>query len=311
MDIVGAHERRLHDLDPLLPRRHPLPEPGPGVTRIVVDGAVGNAACVRAERGTSAADWAWWREYRISPRVGGPDPVAAMDALLSRWSESVLADAEPEDPESAAMVNWPSRDLAMTRLFLDRGLTPMRVLAARPAGRPGPAPDGATPAGAVRPMTAADLDDVIALHVEEIRWHVGLGGPPLRDEAADVARRGYTALLERDDPSTWIAERDNRVVGMITVTPPGPGAWFAALSSGANPAYVGTTVVAATERARNIGAALVGTAHAALDRVGAGLTLLHYHPLNPLSGPFWHRCGYRPLWTWWSVSPASRLRRTP
>jgi GNAT superfamily N-acetyltransferase len=193
----------------------------------------------------------------------------------------------------------------MTPLFLDRGLSPMRVLAVRPAGRPGPAPSDA-----VRPMTATDLDDVIGLHLEEIRWGVDLGGPPLRAEAADVARSGYTRLLHNDDPWTWVAEKNGRVVGMITVAPPRPAAWFGSLSSASSPAYVGTTVVAPAERSGGVGTALVGAAHAALDRAGVDLVLLHYNPLNPLSAPFWHRCGYRPLWTWWSVTPASRLRAT-
>jgi GNAT superfamily N-acetyltransferase len=304
VDIVAAHEARLRGLDPLLPRRHPLPEPPSGATRTVVDGAIANAAKVEAEPGTPAADWGRLREYRISPRVGGPDPVAAMDAILSVWSASVLADAAPEDRESAAMINWPSRDAVMTRAFLDRGLTPSRVLAVRPAGRPGPG----APSSGVRPMITADLDDVVALHVEEIRWGVQFGGTALRAEAADVARREYTGVLERDDPWTWVAERDGRVVGMITVTPPGPGPWFGPLSSASNPAYVGTTVVAPTERSGGVGAALAGTAHAALDAAGVDLTLLHYSPLNPLSAPFWNRCGYRPLWTWWAATPASRLR---
>jgi hypothetical protein len=30
-----------------------------------------------------------------------------------------------------------------------------------------------------------------------------------------------------------------------------------------------------------------------------------------LSGPFWHRSGYRPLWTVWKASPAARLGITP
>jgi hypothetical protein len=38
------------------------------------------------------------------------------------------------------------------------------------------------------------------------------------------------------------------------------------------------------------------------------LTLLHYSQMNPLSAPFWHRMGYRPLWTTWEARPAASLR---
>jgi hypothetical protein len=53
-----------------------------------------------------------------------------------------------------------------------------------------------------------------------------------------------------------------------------------------------------------VGSALIGHLHAALDEAGTAATLLHYSGLNPLSAPFWHRCGYRPLSTRWQLSPA-------
>jgi GNAT superfamily N-acetyltransferase len=304
--IVAAHETRLGDLDPLLPRSHPFPQQVSGETPIVVDGAVGHPRRIAVSLGTPAADWGPLDEHRLVARVGGPDPVVAMDALLTGWADAVHASAAPEDRDSAAMIGWPSRDTAMTPLFLDRGMILSRVLAARPAGRP--TPDAASWA-VIRPMTEVDLDDVVDLHVEQIRWGAQFGSTPVRAAAAEVARRDYTGVLERDEPWTWIAEWDGRPVGMITVTPPELAGWVAGLSSASTPAYVGTTVVLAPRRAGGVGAALVARAHAALDRVGVDLTLVHYAPLNPLSAPFWHRSGYRPLWSWWAIAPASRLRR--
>jgi GNAT superfamily N-acetyltransferase len=304
--IIAAHEGRLRDLDPLLPYRHPVPELASAQTPIAVDGAVGYPLRISVDVDTPAADWSALDEHRLIARVGGPDPVAAMEALLAGWAEAVHAAAAPEDPDSAALVAWPSRDTAMTPLFLDRGMVPLRVLAARPAGRPGP---DAASAAVIRPMTEADLDDVVDLHLEQIRWGAQFGGGPVRATAADVARRVYTGVLGLDDPWTWIAEWDGRAVGMITVTPPDRAGWVAATSSASTPAYVGTTVVLAPRRASGVGAALVARAHAALDRAGVDVTLLHYASLNPLSAPFWHRSGYRPLWSWWAVGPASRLRR--
>jgi len=66
-------------------------------------------------------------------------------------------------------------------------------------------------------------------------------------------------------------------------------------------------VIAAGRRGHGVGTALVRHAHAALDAAGVDVTLLHYSSLNPLSAPFWHRCGYRPLWTFWHAFPARRL----
>ena len=48
--------------------------------------------------------------------------------------------------------------------------------------------------------------------------------------------------------------------------------------------------------------------HQAADESGVAVTLLHYEQVNPLSGPFWHQQGYRPLWTSWEARPASTLR---
>jgi len=305
--IVAAHEARIRDLDPLLPHSHPLPVPVSGEIPMVVDGAVGYPARIAVGLGTPQADWGALDEHRLAARVGGANSVAAMDALLARWAEVVHTTATPEDRDSAATIGWPSRDTAMTPLFLDRGMIQFRVLAARPAGRPGP---DATSQAVIRPMTEADLDDVVDLHLEEIRWGTQFAaGSVVRAAAGDVARREYAGVLERDEPWTWVAEWDGRTVGMITVAPPQSAGWVAGLSSASTPAYVGTTVVLAPRRAGGVGTALVAQAHAALDRAGVDVALLHYAPLNPLSAPFWHRQGYRPLWSWWSVSPASRLRR--
>jgi GNAT superfamily N-acetyltransferase len=62
------------------------------------------------------------------------------------------------------------------------------------------------------------------------------------------------------------------------------------------------------DRGSGTGAALITHVHHALDAAGIDLTLLHYAQLNPLSGPFWHRMGYRPLWSVWAALPASTLR---
>jgi hypothetical protein len=121
----------LGELDPLLPGSHPLPEWVPGETPIVVGGAVGYPRRIAVGLDTPAADWSSLDEHRLMARVGGADPVAAMDALLAGWAETVHASAAPEDRDSAATISWPSRDAAMTPLFLDRGMVLSRVLGQR------------------------------------------------------------------------------------------------------------------------------------------------------------------------------------
>jgi GNAT superfamily N-acetyltransferase len=304
-ELVAAHERRFRELDPLLPATHPLPQLAPDEQPLVVGGGIGLARRIRTDPDSAEAAWSAVDQHRLIARVGGADPVRAMDALLTGWHGRVAAAAAPDDPDSAATLSWPSRDTAVVRLYADRGLLPQRIVPARLAGRP--APDG-SPDVRVRPLEAADLDDAVELNLAQIRWDAQFGGATLRPSAGAALRQEYLAVLAQDEPWTWIAEVDGRTAGMLTVTPPGPGTWFAPFTGATSPAYVGCTVTVAGQRGGGVGAAMARHAHAALDRAGVDVALLHYNLFNPLSGPFWHRCGYRPLWTSWELRPASRLR---
>ena len=73
-------------------------------------------------------------------------------------------------------------------------------------------------------------------------------------------------------------------------------------------AYLQTVFVHPAQRSGGTGAALVRHVHDELDTRGIDLTLLHYAQVNPLSAPFWHRMGYRPLWSTWETRPAFALR---
>jgi GNAT superfamily N-acetyltransferase len=73
-------------------------------------------------------------------------------------------------------------------------------------------------------------------------------------------------------------------------------------------AYLQTMFVDEEERGTGVGAAMVRNLHTRLDADGVAVTLLHHSQVNPLSGPFWNRMGYRPLWTSWEARPASALR---
>jgi predicted N-acetyltransferase YhbS len=114
--------------------------------------------------------------------------------------------------------------------------------------------------------------------------------------------------LTRDPSWIWIAASDCMPAGMLRVSPPEHASWIAPMVDRSPVAYLSCLAVDAQERGTGIGSGLVAVAHAALDAAGVAATLLHYAALNPLSGPFWHRHGYRPLWTIWQTKPASWLR---
>lgn len=302
--IVAGHERRLATLDPLLPRTHPLPERRPDDTPLVVDGGVGIVRRSRPDPEAIDATWGAAEQHLLLPRVAGPDPVAAMERLLAGWREQVAAQAGPGNPDSEATLSWPSRDVAMTQLFLRYGLAPLTVIAARVAGRP--VPDVAS-AAQVRPLRDDDVEAALQLWLEVVRWDSQFNTVTERPSTAGVFRTELRKALARDQSWSFAAEVDGQVRGLLIISPPDQAGWIAPLVSAAPTAYLGTQVVTAGQRGNGVGAALVRRGHRALDDAGVAVTLLHYAGLNPLSGPFWHRCGYRPLWTIWKVHPAARL----
>lgn len=157
----------------------------------------------------------------------------------------------------------------------------------------------------MRAMRGADLDAAVGLQLELARWNQQFGGRVPRPSTEANSRRILGARLAWPTSSwTWVAEVAGAVTGLVVVTPTERADRVAASVAAGPVAYVGCLVVGAGHRGDGVGAALVATAHDALDAAGVGVTLLHYYAMNPLSAPFRHRCGYRPLWTEWSRRPA-------
>lgn len=296
--VLSSHRERLRTIDPLLPEPTPLPEAADGHTPLAVPGAVGLVRRVVVDPDDLSATWGALDQWWLTAQVTGP---AAMAALLVRWREHLASQHPPAGPDSAAIVSWPSRDLTMTRVFIAHGLVPDLVIAVRPAGRPQVAAPAAVQ---VRRATAADLDVVVALRLEEVRFGAQLSGPPARPATATLMRAQYAAKLATDQPWVWLAEYNGQSVGLVSVVVGQDAASFAPFVAAAPVAYVDCAVVAPTHRGGSVGAALIGYVHHVLDQAGVAATLLHYYSLNPLSAPFWHRSGYRPLRTRWQASPA-------
>jgi predicted N-acetyltransferase YhbS len=305
--VLAAHNRRLRGLDPLIPDAAPLHPSPEGATLAAADGA-GVVVRNRPDPQTLDATWTTALEERITLRVGERDPAATMAELLAAW----VARRDPVDEaDSAAIVSWPSRDAAMTRVFLRHGLVPKSVVAVRPGRRPGTLAAAVPDPGAglsIRAAGPGDLDAAEALQVELIRWDEQFGAMAERPSTVDALRTDLAGSLAKDPTWTWIAEAGDRAVGLLRVSPPEEAAWIAPVVARAPVAYLSCLVVTATWRGSGVGAALVARAHAALDAAGVAVTLLHYAALSPLSPPFWHRAGYRPLWTAWHAKPAARLR---
>jgi GNAT superfamily N-acetyltransferase len=263
--------------------------------------------------------WGAARRFQLAVRVGGPNVAAALDGLLGLWRVHLAGLAETDDPDSAAVVSRPSRDVDGITTLLRRGFAPRSVVAAR-AARPSPDPrapvdgDGrrhaaCAPSGIrIRRAGPADIDAVLRLGLEVIRYDAHFGGVVERPSTAAALRAETAEMLAEPEPWTWLAEQDRTPVGVLIGEGPQAAQWIAPMVGRSPAAYNMLTFVCPADRGAGVAPALVCTFHDAADSAGVSVTLLHYEQTNPLAAPFWGRQGYRPLWTSWEARPACTLR---
>lgn len=310
-DLSEAVGRRWRDLDPMLPAPRDLPDGC--MAPFVVAGANGRPAgvgvCRHRQIPDDALDQVWGTVTRLELTPGLPeqDTSAALDALLGQWRDHLAALPEAIGEDSAAIINWPSRDVSGIKALLKHGMQPMAVLAVRPAGRPAGSSD-IPPGVVIREARPDDLDAVTELEMGVIRFDAQFGAAIMRPATEALVDEDTRKALTGRPGWVWVAERDGRVVGLVNVQPPEESAWIAFMTRPGTTVYLQTMFVRPDERSGGLGAALVKRAHDELDARGISTTLLHHAQMNPLSAPFWNRMGYRPLWTGWETRPASALR---
>jgi GNAT superfamily N-acetyltransferase len=308
-DINRATGRRWRGLDPLLPV--PADVTAGCSEPFQVAGRDGRAAGFAVCRHQAFTDdslsqtWGTATRFVLTPRLRGRDTMPALHELLSQWRDHLNQLPQAEQDDTSALVTWPSRDISGVRALLGHGMQPMTVLAARPAKRPVPAERADV---AVRHATLDDLAAVAAMEMGVIRYDEQFGGSVPRPRTEELVWADTQIALGKQPDWIWLAERAGRPAGLLVVQPPADAIWVATMTSVSPAAYLSTLFVLPSERGRGAGAALVRHAHAQLDEHGVAVTLLHHSQLNPVSGPFWNRMGYRPLWTSWEVRPAAYLR---
>jgi ribosomal protein S18 acetylase RimI-like enzyme len=303
--------RRWQAVDPLLPAVASL-TPGCGAELAVYgqDGGLAAAgSCVHwtAEPGSLDLIEGPPRRFLLMPYLTGSAVSTALDTLLSRWRDHLAAVPEAAAEDTAAVIRWPSRDVAGVRALVAHGLTPLGVTAARSARRAPSVVAGCPPGVRIRRATPADLDLVLAMTMEVLRFDAYFGGV-LEPPGAEQGLRAQLAGQLEHDPWTWLAERDGGPVGLLTAERPQAAAWIAPRTSGSPVAYLLAQWVAPADRGAGVGAALTWQFHRSAEAAGVRVILLEYALFNPLSVPFWGRQGYRPLWSTWEVRPARLLR---
>ena len=310
-DINKAVARRWQGLDPLLPEPSDLPEgcmaPLLSIGENGRPSGLGVCRHQRVPADTLAQTWGAATKFVLTVRVRETDTEPAADDLLTQWCKHLETQPEAKANDTAAIVNWPARDITGVPALLRHGLRPMTVIAARPKARPTTAKPPA--AGLViRPARPDDLDRVTELEMGVVRYDAHFGGSVPRPATEALVRAESRVALARRPGWIWLAEQDGHPVALTVVEPPDAATWISGMTRPGATAYLQTMFVRPGERSGGIGAGLVRHVHDELDARGIDLTLLHYAQVNPLSAPFWHRMGYRPLWSTWEARPASTLR---
>jgi GNAT superfamily N-acetyltransferase len=304
--------RRWQEIDPLLP---PIPGWAAGCgAGLSVDGpgggllAAGSCRHWVAEPGSLELIEGATQRFRLTPYLTGSDVLASLDTLLSRWRGHLASVPEAAGEDTAALVDWPSRDVAGVRALVAHGLTPLGVIAARSAGqRPAVAAD-CPPGVRIRQATLADLDAVVRMAMEVLRFDAYFGGVIERPGTADALRIQIAEQLGQPAPWMWLAERGGDPIGVLVAERPEVAGWIAPRTCLSPVAYLLAQFVAPAERGAGVGAALAGQLHLAAAVASVTVILLQYEQVNPLAVPFWGRQGYRPLWTTWEARPARMLR---
>ncbi|WIY01593.1 GNAT family N-acetyltransferase [Amycolatopsis mongoliensis] len=300
--LLAAHRARFAAVDALLPPAAP-PAEGRRLDAATADGTrvAGVVQRQRAAPGDVTTLWVAADVWQLFPYFGATG-TEGVDLLL-RALKGLLETEEIGD-DSSCVVLWPSRDAEAIRAFLDHGLVPLSAVGVRTAP-----PVEADPAVAVRRAGPGDFATALELATATFDY-TGLVAAARRADTAELLAPALRAALAEDEPAVWLAEDGGEVRALahcawIDAT---PGSAAAELLPPGRWGYVNNVVTAPGERGSGFGRALMAHVHRELHRGGATRTYLYYNPTNPLASVFWHRQGYRPLWTSWEVRPASALR---
>jgi GNAT superfamily N-acetyltransferase len=316
--IAAQVSRRWQTLDPLLPAADGMQSnPAAHVIVAEVDGEpVAAGACEHWAGTPDSLDTTWGaaRRFILTVQVAGQNVGLSLDVLLSHWRRHLGGELAASQADSAAVVTWPSRDVAGITTLLSRGFAPRGVVAVRALSHHRAAighrrSEDDDPAGVrIRAAGPDDLATVVSLGQKVIQFDSHFGGVVERPGTGAALRNEVQGMLGGVQPWTWLAERDGAAIGMLAGQGPASAGWIAPMVRAAPVAYNMLTFVDPAERGSGVGNALAARFHLEAEAAGAAVTLLHYEQTNPLAAPFWGHQGYRPIWTSWETRPASTIR---
>lgn len=301
--LLAAQRARFAAADPLVPAPPGIPD-GELLTAATASGeqVAGVLQTKTHAPGTLDLLWSAKRVWQLFP-FPGETGAEGVDALLRAWRHRM--DAESPGPDSACTVTWPSRDAPAIGAFLRHGMVPISVLAIRTTPPPPEVPPDDVTVRLARPE---DFEEVLGL-TKETFGYTALVTCRGRPNAAELMTPQLRRNLAAGAP-IWLAESGGVATSVADCgwIESAPGSWAAELLPPGRWGYVNNVATRPGARGNGIGRALMATVHRDFAGHGARGTYLYYNPTNPLSSVFWPRQGYRPLWTFWEVQPASALR---
>lgn len=295
-------------LDPQLPDR----DVDAGGEFLVEFGAHGIAAGglrtrVNVDAGSPEAIWGAAEREDLALRWNGePGPLRALldawvaDAATASWRASNSWDA-------ALTLTAPARDSALVIPLLERGFALVGVAGIRIGSRGASearAREALSAAGLrVRPAGVDDLDLLAELDGELLAHDAQHGSVTMRPGAQAVLRGMIAERLSQDPGWTWIVEDATGTAGYLSIEIDAPR-HRALCAAGGSIAHLQAMYLRPRVRGGGLGEALVEFGHSRIEAAGIDRIQLDYAALNPRSGPFWCRMGYRPLWHHWQRRPA-------
>ncbi|MDJ0757580.1 MAG: GNAT family N-acetyltransferase, partial [Ardenticatenaceae bacterium] len=232
------------------------------------------------------------------PDPNEPEAAAVTHALLEaveKWWQAQAVDG--------TLITWPAADGWLAALLAQRGYVADSAAAIRPLHPLMPLLE--TDRFTIRQAQPEDEETLVALHLEEIRFHeahtpysrvVPAIEPAFRQRLARVWRG---ERVEEGALLLLVAEQAGRVVGFTeNWLSEMKGSWF----PNGRYAYLNSVGVSEAARGRGIGRSLVTHTLQALAQYNIASFYLYYVLSNPLSSAFWPKMGFRPLLTTYKIA---------
>lgn len=298
-ELCQAQTLHLQASDALL---GPIPAPEDEPKDVLsVDGPEGRLWGIQRRANLSADDptslWGPALREILQVRYAATPSPSAIAALLEQWLARLAAEGTTGTGDRTAILRLPAVETAFVRPLLAAGFAPQTTTAitlVRPLPER-PATDGLV----LRTPEPADREALLDLTEDMLASDIAAGSAWPRPQSRTLLAHYVDELLGFDTGWAYLAEDASGPIGLITLDPPEHCEWAAPSTSVRPVVYLGLAAVTPRARQQGVGRRLVETVHRQAARTGQQAILLDHASLSPLSTPFWHRNGYRPLWTTW------------